>query len=92
MSLMVSFLGFLATLHLCIFCDNLSAGAFQLFRQEMRIWRIQHWQYIDKFMANYSYFTKIFRESRMLLKRGTGSGERGTGNGSLGTSCQRKPP
>ena len=36
---------------------------------------------------------------RMLLKRGTGSGERGagsgerrTGNGSLGTSCQRKPP
>ena len=28
----------------------------------------------------------------MLLKRGTGSGERGTGNGSLGTSCQRKPP
>ena len=27
----------------------------------------------------------------MLLKRGTGSGERGTGNGSLGTSCQRKP-
>ena len=31
-------------------------------------------------------------EKRMLLKRGTGSGERGTGNGSLGTSCQRKPP
>ena len=28
----------------------------------------------------------------MLLKRGTGSGERGAGNGSLGTSCQRKPP
>ena len=28
----------------------------------------------------------------MLLKGGTGSGERGTGNGSLGTSCQRKPP
>ena len=27
----------------------------------------------------------------MLLKRGTGSGERGAGNGSLGTSCQRKP-
>ena len=25
----------------------------------------------------------------MLLKRGTGSGERGTGNGSLGTSSQR---
>ena len=31
-------------------------------------------------------------KQRMLLKRGTGSGERGTGNGSLGTSCQRKPP
>ena len=34
--------------------------------------------------------TKLF--NGMLLKRGTGSGERGTGNGSLGTSCQRKPP
>ena len=33
-----------------------------------------------------------FPLNRMLLKRGTGSGERGTGNGSLGTSCQRKPP
>ena len=29
---------------------------------------------------------------RVLLKRGTGSGERGKGKGSLGTSCQRKPP
>ena len=31
--------------------------------RKMRIWRIQHWQYIDKFMANYSDFPKIFRES-----------------------------
>ena len=67
MSLMVSFLGFLTTLHLCIFCDNLSAGAFQLFGQEMRIWRIQHWQYIDKFMANYSDFTKCFERASVPL-------------------------
>ena len=44
------------------FCDNLSAWAFQLFRQEVRIWRIQHWLYIVKLMANYSDFIRIFRE------------------------------
>ena len=37
--------------------------------------------------------TRRFTEDwRMLLKRGTGSGERGMGNASLGASCQRKPP
>ena len=35
---------------------------------------------------------KLLRSKGILLKRGTGSGERGTGDGSLGTSCQRKPP
>ena len=44
------------------FCNNLSAWAFQLFRQEVRIWRIQHWLYIVKLMANYSDFIRIFRE------------------------------
>ena len=33
-----------------------------------------------------------FTKGRMLLKRGTGSGERGTGNGSKITSSQRYPP
>ena len=86
-SLMVSFLGFFTTLHLCIFCILVSSFFLRwktkknkkwakrilwqfvslsfptLPSRKMRIWRIQHWQYIDKFMANYSDFPKIFRES-----------------------------
>ena len=51
--------------------------------QTYHIWIVTH---LCSFVAIFAFILW------MLLKRGTGSGERGTGNGSLGTSCQRKPP
>ena len=45
--------------------------------------------YTDQNFKENAHFEDL---NRMLLKRGTGSGERGTGNGSKITSSQRYPP